>query len=142
MLSGRLVKPYGRINIGGLLWLAVLAAIVYAAVMFSPLYLDNLDVKGAAARAVAQANKLTDVAIQQYIVNQTERVGTHFVEGEDGRLEERQGLGLAPEDILVERDPNGAYITVQVRYQRRVELKPFNRFSTVDFTVEKDGPIR
>lgn len=136
------MKPYGRINLSGLLSLLLLAAIVYSAVVFSPIYLDNLDVKEAAARAVAQGSKLHDTGLQQYIVNETRNVGTHFVEGEDGQWEEERGLGLEPGDILIDRDPNGAYITIRVNYQRRVELKPFKRFKTVNFQVEKHGPLR
>ena len=135
-----MAHPSGKVSLGGVLFLALLAGGVYAAAMFGPLYVDNFDVKDAVAVAHNRAAQGADDAqLRDTIIERTGRMGTHWETDKFDRDYVVPGLGLKPEQILIERSSVTPRVRIQVDYVRRVRLKPLDRVETVHFRVEKDG---
>lgn len=135
-----MAHPSGKVSLSGLLFVALLAGVVYAGVMFAPLYVDNFDVKDAVAVAHNHAAKGgDDASLRDIIIERTGRMGTHWETDKFDRDYLAPGLGLKPEQITIERSTVTPRVLIRVDYVRRVRLKPLDRVETVHFRVEKDG---
>jgi hypothetical protein len=141
LLRGGLMRhPSGKISLGGLVLLSLVAGGIYLAVMFVPFYVDNLDVKEAVAAAHNQAaQSATDSMLRNTIIERTSQMGTHWERDQFDQDILVPGLGLTDENILIERSDVTGKIRIQVDYTRRVRLKPTKNVRTVSFSVVKDG---
>jgi hypothetical protein len=132
--------PSGRISFGGLVLLTLVAGGIYLGVMFVPFYVDNLDVKEAVAVAYNRAARTTDdESLRTGIIESTSNMGTHWERDQFDRDILMPGLGLTPEQILIERSDVTRDIRIQVDYTRRVRLKPTNKVHTLHFSVVREG---
>ena len=132
--------PPGRVSLGTLVFLSLIGGVIYAAVMFVPYYVDNMDVKEAVAVAHARAGQAQDPSLRQVIRERTSQMGTHWEHDQYNRPVLKPGLGLRDEQILIERSTVSDSVRIQVDYERQVRLKPTSRYHTLRFSVVKDGP--
>lgn len=133
-------RATGAVNPLSVLIIAAVVGGLYWLIMFGPKYLDNLDVKEAVDIAIATAKDRGDDALVVTIISSMAKVGWHREEDpESGDLVEKPGLGLAPENIVVERNEDAKTIRITVSYTRDVHLVPFNKWTQARFTVEKGG---
>jgi hypothetical protein len=128
------------------LLIAALLGALYWAIMFGPLYIDNLSVREAADIGITFARINDDAiingALRRINIGQDGKdpIGSHMEENEDGTQVEKPGLALTAENITIERDPAAKTIKVSIDYSRTVRLKPTSNVRTLTFHVEKEGP--
>ena len=138
-------RPRGAVNLVSLTLLVAVVSGAYLAWIYIPLWLDDLDVREAlaagAGQLVAENTALDAAAIQKMVAIRLARVGTHW-EDQDGQQVEVPGLGLEPDDVQLERAPDGRSGRVSVDYARKVKLKPLDRYWTIRFHTSRDGVFR
>lgn len=132
------VRPQGGFSFVGLLLLLGLAAGIYAAAMFIPVYFDHQSVKEAVRAGLSDAIHRTDDEIIEHIANYVNigehSVGTHMEEDpEGGPATEVRGLGLSAANIVVDRNEAKKSISATVDYTRRVVLKPTKNVRVLRF---------
>ncbi|QRO01860.1 hypothetical protein JRI60_24000 [Archangium violaceum] len=132
--------PSGKVSLGALFALAVVAGVIYAGVMFVPFYVDHLDVK----EAVAVAHNLSgrnynDAMLRNVIRERTGQLGSHWERDQFDRDVLMPGLGLNDEQILIERSDVTQNVRIEVSYERTVRLKPTNAVRTLHFSAVKEG---
>lgn len=125
-------------NLLGLAILLGIAVAIYYVAMFSPVYLDNIDVTDAVASAFNQVGQLPDDRIVEQLKGKMLNIGTHRELNADGELVEARGLGLEDDAVSYERNPDNT-VAIQVRYVREVRLKPTGRWVKVRFAPKKTG---
>jgi hypothetical protein len=131
--------PPGENRFGAFLVLSMVAAAIYAAVLFSGVFLDHFEVKQAVRAAHSRAGHDGDEMLRSQIVRESLReVGTHWEDAGTGQLQEAPGLGLSDDNIMIKRDANGD-VLIRINYQRRIRLKPLDRFVTLTLSAEQDG---
>jgi hypothetical protein len=131
--------PPGRVSLGSLVFLTLVAGVIYVFVTFVPFYVDNLDVKEAVTVAHNRAAKEKDESLRQTIRERTSQMGTHWEVDQFDNPVLKPGLGLKDEQILIERSTVSDSVRIQVDYERQVWLKPTNRYHTLRFSVVKEG---
>lgn len=134
-------RPYGRVNLIGLVLLAAVVGVLYAFIMFSPVYADNFDVQEAVNAAFNQLGSLTDSQVRDQIRGRLIYVGTHQEYGPDGYLHTVPGMQLSDEQIVIERNVYTHNGLIRVDYEREVLLKPTTRIYRVHFHPMKTGPL-
>ena len=128
-------------RISTFVFLVVGAIAVYSAFLLVESFFDNYEVKQAVGVAHDRARQTSDGEIRNEIINGSlHQVGSHWERTPGGDIREMSGLGLKEEDILIERDRGN--VLIRVSYQRRIRLKPSDRFITLNYNVEKDGVPR
>ncbi len=124
------------------LFLAALVAVLYAAVIFIPPWVDNLSVKEAVEVAFTKGYFTADERLAEVVLNRVNTgqnaVGYHFEENDDGQRVEVPGLGLTTDNVTVFRDEATKGIRITVDYVREVRFKPFQKVKPVHFHVEKE----
>ena len=113
---------------------------IYLGVMLMPVYVDNFTVKEAVTVAhnrVAQG--ADDETIRNVIMERTSRLGYHWERDRFDRDIRVPGLGLQPEQILIERSTVSASMKIQVDYERRIRFAPSKYVRTVRFQVVREG---
>ena len=132
-------------NVVNLTLTAAVVSGAYLAWIYIPLWLDDLDVREALAAGVGQLTSenqgMTEAAIQNAVASRLSRVGYHWEE-QDGRQVQVRGLGLEPNDVQVERTPDGKSARLTVDYERTVKLKPLERYWTVRFHSTREGNLK
>lgn len=118
--GGILAERDGRINLFALLLILVAVAGVYVVVMFAPAYMEKSKLQA----------KVEAVGNMAHRVKNEERLRRELV-----RETEILGLDLHPEDIKIEQDPRGEWISFEIVYAREVELVPFGRSVLLHFDV-------
>ncbi len=137
---GPMGHPSGKISFGGLVLLTLLAGVIFAAVMLVPVYVDNFTVKEAVAAAHNKAIQVYDEQMMRNtIIERTSRLGYHWEYDKFGRPTRMPGLGLLPEQIVIERSPVTSSVLIRVEYDRTVRFKPTSYTRTLHFRVEKEG---
>ncbi len=132
--------PSGKVSLGSLVFLALVAGVIYAGVMVVPFYVDNLDVKEAVAVAHNLAGKnYSDAMLRSTIRERTSELGSHWEVDEFDRDVLKPGLGLKDDQILIERSEVTQNVRIEVSYERTVQLKPSNAVRTLHFSVVKEG---
>jgi hypothetical protein len=127
------------VNLVNLTLLLLLLGGGYAAYLFIPLWLDDLDMREAVAAAFGQlSTDSDDTRIRAVVLSRARSVGTHWEE-QDGKQVELPGLGVEPSDVVIERKAEGGEARVRVDYTRTVRLRPFHRFYSVAFHTERSG---
>ena len=116
--------------------------VVWAGIIFVPVWADNFDVKEGVAAAFNRAGRDSDEQMRATIRTYTEKVGTHKETDEFGYLVEKTGLGVTDEQITIERDTVRNRVLVQVNYVREVKLKPLKKVVKWAFEVKREGPVQ
>jgi hypothetical protein len=119
------------------LFLAAAAAAVYSAILLTESFFDNYEVKQAVAVAHNSARQYGDRVVRANLNGALRGVGSHWEQTADGNIREVSGLGLKEESIFIQRDRGN--VLIRVNYQRRIRLKPSDRFITLNYSVEKEG---
>ncbi|HSP79007.1 MAG TPA: hypothetical protein VLQ93_10785, partial [Myxococcaceae bacterium] len=132
--------PSGKVSLGSLVFLSLIAAGIYAVVMIVPFYVDHLDVK----EAVAVAHNLSgrnsnDATLRNEIRQRTSQMGNHWERDQYDNDVLKPGLGLTDEQILIERSGVTQNVRIAVSYERKVRLKPTNYIYTLHFSAEREG---
>jgi hypothetical protein len=84
---------------------------------------------------------MTEAAIQKTVALKLAQVGYHWEE-QDGKQVQVPGLGLEPEDVQIERGPDGKSGRLSVDYARTVKLKPLEQYWTLKFHTSREASIR
>lgn len=137
-MRAALRRPRGAVNPLSVLVILAIAAAIYYVAIFSPVYLDNIDVTDAVVSAYNQSGQVPDEQIKGVLRDKLKRIGTHREPNADGELEEKMGLGVPDEDVVYEVNPDNT-VTVQVKYFREVRLKPTGKWTKVKFSPSKHG---
>lgn len=135
------VRNHGKVDLGMLVLLALLAGGAYALVMFVPVYVDHLDVKEAVAAAHNMASRNpNDAYLRSEIRQRTGQMSSH-VERDTWNVEHVvPGLGLTDDQILIERSSVMDNVRIEVDYDRDVVLKPSNYVYTLHMRAVTEGP--
>ena len=140
------MRPRGAVNVVSLTLLAAAVSAGYLAWIYVPLLLDDLDVEVALAAGAGQltleVSALDATGVQNLVAGRLAKVGTHWEDQEDGKRMEVPGLGVAPEDVQVERAPDGKSGKVTLDYARTVKLKPLEQFWTIHFHTQRESTLR
>ncbi len=132
--------PSGKISFGGLVLLLLIAGGIYLGVMFVPVYVDNFTVKEAVTVAHNRiAQGADDESIRNVIMERTSRLGYHWERDRFDQNIRVPGLGLQPEQIIVERSMVTPSVKIQVDYERRVRFAPSKYVRTIRFRVVREG---
>ena len=138
-------RPRGAVNLVNTTLFLAVAAVAYLAWLYIPLWLDNLDVREAVSIGFGQLSSggpsMDTSRVQQAVADKLTRVGTHWEE-KDGAKVEAPGLGVEPQEVVVERAPDGKTGWVSVEYARTVRLKPLEQTWTVRFHSEQEGFLK
>lgn len=137
------MRPSGRINLVSLALIAAVGAGFYWVFIFSPVYLDNLDVREAIDVAYNLSPRTSDEILRRTILERLNQptLGSHQEDDGFGNLSVVGGLGIKPEQVIIERDEVRKRILIRVEYEREIQLKPTERVRTIQFDPEKEGPI-
>lgn len=131
----------GKVNFFGLLMVLALIVGVYVVAMVAPVYLDNMDVQKAIQAAINQpGGKNDDGAMRRFIKYETRTIGSHVETDGSGEPVEQAGLGLTDDQISIERTASEA--TIQIDYERAVNLKLLGRTVRMQFHPRKTGPLQ
>jgi hypothetical protein len=133
------VNASGKISLPNLILLAAVASAIYFGVLLFPVMLDNFEVQDTINKAVNRSHQVDDRALRGLVASGLARVGTHYAPNPFGELVEVQGLGVKPEEVIVERNTVTQTIRVAVPYQRQIRLKPTQKFITLRFHPEREG---
>ena len=133
------MKPPAENKFGTFLLLSMVAVAVYAAVLFAGVFFDHYQVQLAVRAAHSRARQNVDDLLRiQLLRGSLSEVGTHWEDGGTGNLQEVNGLGLSEKDIVIKRDEK-ENVLIKINYERRIRLKPSDRFVTLKFEAEQDG---
>lgn len=136
------MKPYGKVNLVSLLFIAAIAGAIYSVIMFSPAVVDNLDVQEEMAKMINQADRLSDDQIRTILVARLNQIGTHYEEQGDGTWAEVKGLGVTNDNLTVDRDTVSGVLTLRVDYIRQIKLKPSEAWTSLTFGPQKEGAVK
>jgi hypothetical protein len=138
-------RPRGAVNLVNLTLTVAVVSGAYLAWIYIPLWLDDLDVREALAAGVGQLTSenlgMTEAAIQKTIAIRLANVGYHWEE-QDGRQVQVPGLGLEPDEVQIQRSPDGKSGRVTVDYARTVKLKPLERYWTLKFHTTREANLK
>ncbi len=118
----RLRRADGKVNFFSILLLVVVAAGIYLGVMLVPPYMDHykFEEKLKAVSNMAHRQKDDEVLMRE-------------IKRECENLE----MSLPAEAIQIERDPEqGRWIRISARYVREVEMVPFGKVVTLEFSSD------
>ena len=135
------MRPHGKISLTAMILIATFIAGLYALVVFAPIIGDNFNVQEAVAIAFNQAGKYSDDELRNIIREKLVMVGTHLEDDGFGNLQEKMGLALTNEQIVIDRNEPAGTIRIQVDYSRDAEFKLIKRVVPVSFHPSKEGPI-
>lgn len=131
MRDGQLQR--GKIDLVGFLLLVVIASGIYAALMFVPVYIDNLYVSQALTVGSNLASRgFTEDKVRMEIRERLRNGGDNAV----------PGLNLTDDQIVIERNETTQMVSVRLDYARNVRLEPFDRIVRLAFHLKKDSPLR
>lgn len=136
------MKPRGKVNPVSVLVLLGIAGGIYWAVMYVPLYLDNLDVREAVDTAISRFHTTGPAAAETWLHQRlTQRttlgvIGSHPELDDDGVEQIVPGLDVDPDNITFDWDERNSELTVRVEYDRVIRLKPTQERRTVHFVVQ------
>jgi len=138
--SGLSVRAAGKVNIGMLLFLAVVAGAIFAAAKVVPFYVDHMDVVEAVEAAFNLAGRNTnDGLLRGEIRERTMRMGSHVETDSWGVDQVVPGLGLTDEQILIERSRVTDNVKIEVTYEREVDFSPLPYTRTLQMRAMKEG---
>ena len=133
------MRATGAVNVVGLLLFAAIGTAIWLLVLFTPAYLDNLDVSEAVRGAFAEANRVPDSASIRRIQEAGLRIGTHVENDTFGNEVVRPGLRWTDDQITITRDEVRHYVEVRLDYDRDVLLWPLNKVHRLHFVNKKEG---
>lgn len=134
----------GKVNPVSILLILALIGGGWWGYTYFPVYWDNLTVREAVDSAATVYLASEEEGVKGKLMQRLnmlttagEPVGWHFEIDEDGYEVRVPGLGVTEDDITVEWDEANRTVTVQLEYDRVVELKPLDERRTVHFSVVK-----
>jgi hypothetical protein len=133
-------RPWGKINLIGLILVLAVVSGIYWLIFFSKAFLDNVDVKEQITGAYNSGTLLDDVGIRRYLQQHTETVGEHQVTDGFGNVRTAPGLGLQDDDITIIRDDVTQTISIRVDYTRNIVLEPSKKVYALHFHPQVAGP--
>jgi hypothetical protein len=143
------MKPSGKVNPVSVLALLALGGATYWAILFLPVYYDNLEVKEALDAAFSQARVEGEERAKTWLMRRLNGVtpgqgtlGTHLEVDEDGVERELPGLGVPEENVTFTWDDRESTLTLRVEYDRVVVLKPSDKRKVLHFVAEKKGSTK
>ena len=120
--------------------LLLIAGGIYLGVMLVPIYVDNFTVKEAVTVAHNRAAQgIDDDSIRNVVMERTSRLGYHWERDRFDRDIRVPGLGLQPEQIIIERSTVTPSMKIQVDYERRIRFAPSKYVRTIRFRVAREG---
>lgn len=123
-------------------WIVVLALIGagFYGYHVGPVYMDNLEVKEAAAEAfnLYWTNGEKNARDRLVIRLNEKGIGTHLEVDENGVESWKPGLGIDPERVTFVDSPDGT-LRVTVNYDRVVIFSPLKKRKIFNVTAEKVG---
>jgi hypothetical protein len=127
-------------NVGVLLVLAAVASVIYVAAKVVPFYVDHMDVTEAVEATFNLAGRnINDGILRGEIRSRTGRMGSHIETDTWGVNHVVPGLGLTDEQIVIERSRITDNVSIEVTYQREVELSLFNYVHVLQLRAFKEG---
>ena len=137
------MRPSGKANLLAVVILGAVAYGVWWVVTFSPVYLDNIDVKDAVESAYNLSNRQDDATISGSIIGKVNlsTLGDHEEDDGYGTIKTVGGLGFKDSNIVITRDDVLKRIQIVVEYKRRVLLRPSSKVKFVPFRIVREGPI-
>lgn len=134
------MRNAGKVNLGTLVLLALIAGGIYFVIVVAPFYVDHMDVKEAvsAAHNLAGRNN-NDGVLRAEIRMRTSRMGEHLERDTWGVEKMVPGLGLTDDQITIERSGITQNVRIEVAYEREVHFKPTNYVRTMRFTAVQEG---
>jgi len=134
------MRNAGKVSLGTLVLLALIAGGIYFVVTVAPFYVDHLDVKEAVSAAHNLAGRNgNDGVLRAEIRERTSRMGEHVEKDTWGVERVVPGLGLTDEQILIERSSVTQNVRIEVFYEREVQLKPSSYIHKLQFTAVQEG---
>jgi hypothetical protein len=133
------VRPTGKVSLGGLVLALAVVGGLWAAVLFLPVYADNMDVQKAVREAWLASRKQSDEWLIGSLNAKLRHVGTHVEDDGFGNEVVKPGLVLTRDQVWVDRNSVTGEVTVQVTYQRDVRLKPLSKVVTLTFQPSMEG---
>ncbi len=134
------MRNAGKVSLGTLVLLALIAGGIYFVVMVAPFYVDHLDVKEAVSAAHNLAGRNgNDGVLRAEIRVRTSQMGQHVEKDTWGVERVVPGLGLTDEQITIERSSVTQNVRIEVAYEREVQLKPSNYIHRMNFTAVQEG---
>lgn len=135
------MNPRGKTDLSTLFWVVVVAAAIYAGVIFIPVYADHFDVKEAVNAAYNAAGKENDAGLRAKMQFMLRNTGTHKETDDFNYTVVKPGLGLTDDQIVIERNDVARTVLIAVDYARDVQLKPTQQVVKLHFSEKKEGPI-
>jgi len=133
------MKPPTENSFGTFVLLSMVAVAIYATVLFSGAFIAHYQVKLAVRAAHSRARRDSDEMLRaQLLRGSLSEVGSHWEDAGTGKPQEVNGLGLSDKDIAIKRDEN-ENVLIRINYERRIRLKPSDRFVTLTFKAEEAG---
>jgi hypothetical protein len=139
------VNQRGKVNFVAVLMLAGLIGAGWWAYTFGPIYFDNAEVKQLTQTYVSRATSLQergDIDLSGLYLNALNQIGSHEETDPSGKRVEKRGLGVTKENITFKKDQVTGIATVGVTYSRTFQLKPLQKWKTLNFTVMKESPFK
>jgi hypothetical protein len=128
-MSGRARRDRGSFNFRNVVWLSLLAAIVYFGVMYAPVIGEYYEVRSMLQNVANNHWRPADYDAEKMkneILEKAKEIG-ETVEFNEGKPSKLAGLVLLVDDIFVNRDEQ--FVTIQVKYDRYLKY-PFIAKST------------
>ncbi|HYI00299.1 hypothetical protein [Hyalangium sp.] len=120
--------------------LAAIASAVYVVAKVVPFYVDHMDVKEAVEATFNLAGRnINDGILRGEIRSRTGRMGSHVETDSWGVDHVVPGLGLTDDMIVIERSRITDNVSIEVSYQREVELSLFNYVHVLQLRAFKEG---
>jgi hypothetical protein len=137
------VQPRGSVNPITVLMLMGVAGALWWAIIFGPVYLDNMTLREAldvGLHAPGDDENKRDAVLKRINFG-GDAVGSHTEEDANGNPVEVRGLGLTSDNVTVVSDREAGVIRISVDYSRDVRMAPSQKVRTVTFHIEKEGPL-
>ena len=134
----------GEVNIVTFIVLGAILFAVWWLWLWSPLALDQIDVKQAVAEAVnTAANNGLETARFRLVQKLNHDIGWHYEIDEVTNQEvKRPGLGIEPKEIVLVKNEESKDWECSVSYVRTIRLVPFNMRRNFQYQASARTPIR
>lgn len=134
------MRNAGKVDLGMLVLLALMAGGIYFVVIVAPFYVDHMDVKEAVSAAHNLAGRNgNDAVLRAEIRLRTGQMGEHLERDTWGVEKMVPGLGLTDDQITIERSAVTQNVRIEVAYEREVHFKPSSYVRTMRFTAVQEG---
>lgn len=123
----------------GYVLVAAAIGVLYGIVTFAPVYLDHFDAKDIVNTSFNRFKEFPDVeSFKQDMLWRLNTVewATHKETDDFGNVEDKRGLGLEEDALVVEFDQRSKNLHVKLTYDRTVHLRPTDKVKVMRFVYE------